>query len=339
MQVGDVVLIREKKSGIDKQFYIKQIDEEISADDIKQTLRLEQFKLAQDFLFGLSSINAPVPNQANTGQGQTSLFGDISIAGTMVVQGGRPLTNGNLEPIVAQWDGGDLNISIGLVTPPANSNTYIWRWIYIAEDVYSPYLGGLWQTPELLTGNANATAWFSYATPSPSPAEVLDLSGTFSGLFSSSTLPYDFRSNIDSSSSRRYFRPLLRPSSWISNDGLTAYNTATTLSDTWAGGPGVPAGLHNYLYGNLRIAQTNQFNNTSAGFVGVELFAPATQAAILYGITSDVLYGVDFGLPLPNNTQLNYAIQNKKTACYLGILCANDAGVICTKRIPFQLSI
>jgi hypothetical protein len=333
-QKGDVIQIIESLTNTNQLFIIDQIDTEIQGSQPQQTLRLTPFKNTQDYQFGISAyVGAALPNQPDQSLGQTSLISSVTIAGTQVVQNGQPVTDSALNALIPTWDGSPLAIEIETAKPPAGSNLYIWRWMYIAEDVYFQTSLGY----ALCTGDGNSSI-FPSNPAGPTLAETLDLSGTLMGLKSAATYGYDFRANNDTNYARRYFWPLLRPSDWLTDDGTTAYTDVHTFDSTWSGGPGYN-GTAAQLYGNLRVGFSNYYANATSGYKGQELYAPGTPAANALGASSTAKYGVDFGEPvtLSSGQALVYGIKRAQTPCYLGILVATTAGVYQLKRIPFML--
>lgn len=346
LEMGDVVCIRENKTGIDRNFQIEQITLEYDAENIKQKLRVHEIKQTQDYQFGIGGVaGAPIP-LGNTGIGQTALISAVSINGTQVVSNGQPVTDSLLNPVVPTWDGSSLPISIstvgvdtltylynslsGVTTP----TLWIWRAIVLAEDAY--VISG---SPSLATQNGNSLGGggvFPSYPSSPTADFALDLTGSaYEAPGGTATFPYDFRAGFDTASSRRFFRPLLRCSDWLSNDGITGYTTAQTFNSTWTGGPGLTSSAIQF-YGEMRFGMSDYFKNTSSGFVGQELFAANTPAATLLGLSSTVKYGVDWGSKTFNGS-MSYGINKSITPCYLLILVASNAGIIQAKRIPFNL--
>lgn len=353
LQVGDCVSVREMKTGVNQDFYIQQITKEFDGENVKQTLRLQQQKQAQSNTAGNSFYaGAPIPNTPNTGIGQTSLLASVSLVDTThgtqtVLSNGMPVLNGLLNPVVAQWDGGPLTINIDTVAPGVfggtQSNLWIYRAMYILEDVYNVTS----DPPVVCTGNGcslNGGGIFVGNSPTPSSAAILDLTGEQNGFFGVSTEGYDFRANLDTAEGRRYFRPLLRPANWVLHDGITSYQTAQTFSDTWSGGPGVyKLDIHGdpsqtFLYGNLRAGISNAFNNTSPYFYGQALYATGTAGSEAIGASSTTQFGWDFGYPAVGFS-MTYGIKRKNTPCILLISLMCDSGVIQTQRIPFTLAL
>jgi hypothetical protein len=330
LEVGDLIGVVEDHTGLTDAefptaFIINQIDNDIQGADGTMKLRLQQYKMSQDYMFGMSAnIGAPQPINPNQIQAQAGFISDVSIAGTAVVTNGQPSTGNAMQPEVAVWNAsGALPISISVV-PPAGGALYIWRWMYIAEDAYAP--------SGIVTGNGSSVGMTSYPS-NPGAAWGADLVAALSGLFNTSTLPYDVRTNADTTISRRYWWPLLRCADWRANDGVTTYTTNTTLTSTWSG-----FGYTNATvtpFGSLRIGINDYFTNTSGGFVGVQLYNN-TPAAVQLGQSSTMKYGVDFGQSYSNKT-IYAGIKRKHTPMYLGILVATTTGGMQLKRIPFIL--
>ena len=321
LQVGDAVTVVESKTGINKDFYIKQITEEMNGGDITQTLRIEQLKKSQDYMFGIGAyVGAPNPTNANGIQASTNLISSVSIAGTQVVYNGKPVTDASLNPLIATWTGGNLPISITTNTPFSNSTNgqaqlYIWRWIYIAEDAYE--IGGGGNVINLCTGNGNSanlnTLYPGSSQQIPSSPYAQDVQGAISGLFYNNTYPWAYRTNSDTPTSRRYFWPLIRPSSWYTNDGVTGVTTQTTWSDTITQGPGA-SGANVQFYGNLRVGMSNFFGNVTSGYRGVALYASGGTVTTVSGkftvpqIGGNVTIQVANGSSLLNGTLVNIVI-------------------------------
>jgi hypothetical protein len=359
-QCGDILTIRESRTATDLDFYIDQNRKEITGADIKQTLRVVQFKKSQDYNFGLASyFGAPQPQTGQNGnQGLGGLIAQVSIAGTAVVTNGQPVKNTQGTPLVASWNGGGLTVDIETITPPNASSIALWRWIYIAEDAYVETSNGT-----ILKAYGNGQSCGIYPNPEgPTPAQVSDLTGAYYEFFQDyahtfggfnpnnvATLPYDFRANLDSVGSRRFFWPLIRTADWIANDGVLSASVISS-SSTWNGGPagstvidpnGTPDGGASgfyQLYGNLRVGISDFFQTTTLAYSGVALYATGTPGALALGATSTANYGVDFGLPV-NPNKLFYGINRKITPAYLCILAASTAGTYQFKRIPFQLAL
>lgn len=357
-QPGDIVTIIEKKTGTQMDFSINQITTAIDGETVKQTLRLSQFKRSQDYMFGIGAYaGAGLPTSgSNASQGQTQLITDVSIGGTAVVTSGKPVTDQSLNQIQAVWSkGSPLPIVISTQAPVVNGtqcSLYVWRWIYIAEDAY--VIAGNGELYKA-TGNGQSCGIYPSNPIGPNAAQIADLSGgyyaqTMSGGDHTSghwpyTLPYDFRANLDTPNSRRFFWPLLRCSDWITTDGVTDVG-GQTLTSTWSGGVGVEAtqsvgniitgaqtGVQ--LYGNLRVGLSDYFSNVTVGYTSQGLYYPNTPAANALGCSSFARYGVDFGPPVVAN--MIYGINRKQTPAYLCILAATDGGNIQFKRIPFIL--
>lgn len=327
LQVGDPVQIIENKTGINKNFYIQQIDTDISESDYKQTLRLIQLQSNQDYQFGLqANIGAPSPSNPNVIQTQSGLISQVGFQNandptpTYVVANGIPAVDASYNPINFYWAGGSFNVIINLATPPSGESYYIWRWMYLSEDVYT---GG-----QIVSGDGSArNIWGS------NRSYLTAMNATYgAGTTSALAQPYDVVNNADSARSRRFYWPLLRPSDWVTNDGVTAYTTGQTLTSTWSAGPGAASGC--YMYGNLRVGLNNTFFNTTSGFIGVQIYNSSYFTNTL-GASSNISYGVDFG---PTSSQsLYYGIHRKTTPGYLGILVATTAGTFQYKRVPFYL--
>lgn len=333
LQVGDPITVIEKKTGINKNFYIKQITTDINGSDYKQTLRLEQLRGTQDLQFGLgANIGAPLAGNPNAITTQSGLIAQVSLNGTTVVNNGQPVLDTSLNPVIYNWNGGALNISITLASV-AGANSYVWRWMYVAEDAL---VGGPDGRQIICTGSTAQTGIPSPVwTPYYTTKDVL-IANSWS-MFPHLPAPYDVLNNVDSPRSRRYYWPLLRPSDWLSNDGVTAYSGVTTLNSTWTGGPADNNGSGSQLYGNLRVGINDYFQNITSGFVGAQLYTTGTVAATTLAATSTIRYGCDFGTRTA--VPLGYAIKRKVTPAYLGILVATTAGTMQFKRICFQLSI
>lgn len=328
LQVGDAVTIIEKKTGINRDFYIKQIDDDIQGSEYRQTLRLQQLKMNQDFMAGLQ-IYAGAPNPANPNQIQATsgLIQTVSINSTTVVSGGQPVTDQYYNPVLATWNGiSSLPISITLTTPASGVNTYVWRWMYIAEDAYQ-------SNGTLLTGYGPLTSPYSTQNQAYS-----DITSSLVGYSGTPGLPSDVRANTDTPVSRRYWWPLLRCSDWLTNDGVTAYTSASglTLSSSWTSGVGTGSATSMQVYGRLRAGVSDYDSPVSAGFAGQALFASGNPGATAIGASSTSKYGVDFGVSVA--TGAYYAIKRKVTPAYLGIIVANTNGVFQQKRIPFSIT-
>lgn len=331
-QVGDLVNVTESKTGMSFNCIINQIQDSISGPDYQQTLTLQRFYNSQDYMFGLQpNIGAPTPQNSNQIQAGTGLVNSVIFSNgnntQAVVQEGMPVVDQSLSPVVFEWSSTQpLNISVG-ITPPTGSNCYIWRWIYLAADAY---LGN-----NVITGNASYLGLTGYPT-APIAKAIADLTGALFGDLNTMTLPYDVRANQDTPISRRFWRPLLRCSDWITNDGTLAINTNTVLNSTWTGGPGLSNTTY-YAFGGLRVGQNDYFGaTTTGGFSGVQLYAPGTPAATTLGASSTIRYGVDFGNSYGNQI-INYGIKGVRTTAYLCMLVAADTGVMQYKRIPFVL--
>lgn len=335
-QVGDVITVRENKTGVNRDFNILQVTKGFDGENVQQTLRIKELRRTQDFLFGLSAFaGAPIPSSPNPAAGQTALISTVTINGQTCVSGGQPVLDTSFASIIPTWNGGNLTIAIETVAPAPGASLWIWRWIYGAEDAY--VLSG--STFSLATGNGNGVNGgnvYPGNSNTPSNATILDLTGSANGLHNASTQFYDFRSNIPSQYSNRFFWPLLRPSGWVTHDGVTAYTSAQSFSDTWTQGPGVTGTFS--LYGNLRVGLSDFFGSTTSGYVGQALYAPGTPGASAIGANSTVKYGVDFGNPITSKTMV-YGIKRKNTPFYLGILCATNNGIVQFKRCPLMLSI
>lgn len=336
LQIGDGIWITEAKTGLDNPFIIKQIQESVTKGLIDQTLSVDRLIQSQDYMMGIqANIGAPVATDTNLVQVQSGLitrvgFSDSSHALINVVSGGEPVTDGSFLPIVYNWDGTPLNIQID-VTPPSGANLYIWRWLYIAEDVYN--------STGVVTGNGSA-AGLTSAPASPGSNWALDLTGAMGTVLDSQpnashTYPYDWRTNTDTPISRKFWWPLLLCSDWVTNDGITAYSTSQAFSSTWSGGPGVSGSFK--TYGNLRIGQNNYFSNTTSGFKGVQIYGPGTPAATTLGASSNISYGVDYGINYSGTVWSG--IKRKQTPCFLGILIATTNGGMQLKRIPLMLRV
>jgi len=339
LQVGDCVTVREHKTGVNQDFYIQQITKEFDGENIKQTLRLQQQKQAQTNISGNSAYTgAPIPSTPNTGIGQTSLLASVSIGGTSVISNGQPVLDGSLNPVLAQWNGGNLTIAINTVAPGIQtgiqSHLWIFRAMYILEDAY--VVSG--STTTLATANGNALTGgnvYSGNSSTPSNATVMDLTGYQNSLYGASCQGYDFRAAFDTAESRRFFRPLLRPAAWVTHDGITAYTSAQAFSDTWTQGPGASGTLS--LYGNCRFGMSDFFGTTTAGFQGQALYGTGTPGAAALGQSSTVRYGWDTGATVSKT--MVYGIKRKITPCVLLIMLMSDTGVIEQRKIPFQLSL
>jgi hypothetical protein len=321
LQVSDALTIVENKTGINKDFYIKQITEEMNEDSITQTLRIEQLKKSQDYMFGLGAyIGAPLPTNANSIQATGALITSVSIAGTEVVYNGKPVTDNSMNPVVATWDGGNLDISITTAAPYYDSTNgqaevYIWRWIYIAEDAYELQPGG--DVINLCTGNGSSanlnTLYPTYETQTPSSPYAQDVTGAISGLYYNNTYPWGYRTNSDIPTARRYFWPLIRPSSWYTNDGVTGVTAAHTWSDTITQGPGA-SGPNVQFYGNLRVGLSNYFGNVTSGYRGVALYKDTGTITTTSGtfkipaVNSNVVVPVTSGTAINNGTVVNIVV-------------------------------
>ena len=329
LQVGDPIAVIEHKTGINKSFYINQIDTDIQGPDYAQTLRLTQLKSNQDFQFGISEvIGAPSPTNPNAIQTQTGMINSVGFQNatdstpTFVVANGVPAVDSAYNPVNFNWSGGSFKIIIGLSNPPTVSGStnsyYVWRWMYIAEDAL---VGS-----QIVTGDGSAANIWGGNQPYLTAMNAVYGAGTTNAL----AQPYDVVNNLDTPRSRRFYWPLLRCSDWA-NDGTTAMTTGQTLTSTWSNGPGAS---QPYMYGNLRPGMTNYFFNTTRGFTGAALYNSQFFQSVLQ-VSSTVQYGVDFG---PQSTQtMSYAIKRKTTPCYLGILVATTAGTMQLKRVPFYL--
>lgn len=328
LQVNDLIWVRDTQLGLDRPFFIKQITDNIQADTWTQTLTVEQFKNSQDFMYGLGAYaGAPIPSNPSTLQAASSLISVVTIAGTTVVNAGMPLLDSHMNPVIAQWNGGSLPISITLAAPPAGGTSYIWRWIYIGEDA------AIQST--VCAGDGSAAGVYTGGGFSGSLRTALSiLFGSSSYVNRSIPMPYDVLNNVDTPRSRKYWRPLLRCSDWIANDGVIGYPGMTTFASTWTGGVGAASPQ---VYGQLRVGITDYYNNTSSGFSGQALYRSGTPAANVLGASSTAKYGVDFGTG--TNATINYAINKKNTPAYLCILTANTAGSVQYKRIPFNLAV
>jgi hypothetical protein len=331
-QTGDIITVIEQKTGVALDFFINQITKDFQGPDVKQTLRIQQFKKTQDYAFGIGAyFGSPNPTSgSNANQGETNLINEVVINGTTVVTGGQPVTDGAFNPVVASWDGGSLPIVIATATPPSGAQFALWRWIYLSEDAYvdtgTEYL--------LATGNGQACGLYPDNPEGPVPEQVADLTGDFYRMLGHCTLPYDFRANNDTAATRRYFWPLIRCSDWVSTDGTLI--AGGTLSSTWSGGIKVASPIQ--LYGNVRVGLSDYYGTTTSGYNGIAIFAEGTPGSNAIGATSTSKYGVDFGVPITGKTMF-YGIQRKITPAFLCILIASTAGSFQFKRIPFSLNL
>lgn len=311
------------------RFRITQITNQIKNEDWSMVLRLERHALSQDWNFGIApNIGLPQSTNANAIITQSGYISQVSLNNATgpainVVSNGQPLTDQSFMPYIFNWDGSPLTIGITLDNIPSGASAYIWRWMYIAEDAY--FNGGV------ITGNGNSV--LSAAGGSP---WVNVLTSDLYALSGSITLPYDVRANIDSPIARRFWWPLMRASSWKTNDGVTAYTTTTTLTDVWSGGPGTSGNWNSY--GGLIVGKNDFFGDQTLGFVGQPLWASGTPGANALGASSTMKYGVDFGM-LYTQSPIYYGIKRKQTPCYLNILVATTAGTAQFKKIAFMLSL
>lgn len=316
LQVGDAIVVMEYQTGLNKQFYIEQITEEIQGPDCKQTLRVQEFKGNQDFQFGVSFYaGAPEPQNANAIQTNDKLINAVEIGGVTVVQNGQPILDSNLNQIIATWNGGSLPISISLFDPntiASGSHVYLWRWMYISEDVYDQ--NGLPLTAPGFSGSSPYSSQIPVDFPN-----------------------WDYLNGQDSPRARRLYWPIMRCVDWANDGPLTPYTSAVTLNSKWSGGPG-NYGYQGSIYGNLRVGLSNYFGGTSPNYSGVSVFAQGTPAQTILGGISNVKYGLDWGNSY-NGQVLTYGIKRKYTPCFLGLLAIADSGVCQLKRIPFQLVI
>lgn len=323
---GDVVTVKSWQTGVNQDFYINQIDEDLQDGGATQTCRVTQFKASQDFVGGLQQYaGAPLPQNQNQISASAGLIDSVSINGTSVVTGGNPVVDQFYNPVVAQWNGGALPISIGLKAQPSGVNSYIWRWMYIAEDVYD--------SAGLVTGIGPLTS--PYSSQAQANGDFLSSMMPLSG---SHPCPADVRTNNDSAVSRRYWWPILRCSDWLANDGVTPYNSATVLSSTWSQGVGASS-VTTTVYGGLLAGVSDYDTPVSPNYVGQALFAAGTPAATALGASSTAKYGVDFGTSIVFPSAPYAGIKRKQTRCFLGILVANTSGVYQLKRIAFSLSV
>lgn len=328
LQVGDPISLTEKKTGIAKNFYINQITHDITNDQWKQTLRLTQFKGNQDFQFGLqANIGAPAAGNPNAVETQTGLISYVwmqnktDATATYLVQAGLPAFDTSFNPILFNWNGGPVTIGVQLTTPPAGVIAYIWRWFYLAEDAY---VG-----TSVCTGDGSgANVWGNNLSYTNYIANIYG-----SARVASFCNPYDVANGNDTTRARRFYWPLMRCSSWLTQDGIMAITSSTPLTDTYSAGPGA---VNPTTYGNLRIGQNDYFTNTTKGFVGVKLYNN-TYASQTLQASSSINYGVDFG-PTTSQT-INYGIHRKVTPGFLCIFVATTAGTMQFKRIPFNLTL
>lgn len=326
LQVNDTIWIKSSATGTDKAFIIQQITEEASAESYSQTLRVEQFKGTQDYSFGLGAyVGAPNPANPQNIQAASGLISNVNINGVNVVNNGQPVTDNSYLPVLPTWDGHSaLGISITVATPPAGGTGYIWRWMYLGEDAIF--------NGNILTGSLDQSGVYpSQAPPGSSLTTILE--NLFGHYPATHTLPYSVQQNTDTPRSRKYYRPLLRCTDWLTGDGTPAWTSLSTFNSSWNGGIGVS---NPYLYGNLKVGISDFYGNTTSGFSGASLYAAGTPAATLLGASTTTKYGVDFGVP--TSELIYYAIKRKMTPAYLCILVANTAGSCQFKRIPFWVS-
>jgi hypothetical protein len=189
------------------------------------------------------------------------------------------------------------------------AQTYIWRYMYMAADpVYLSNTIG----PVFMSGANAGTINYPVLYPT-----------------------YDITNGLDTAASRRFYWPLLRPSDWIANDGVTGYTSDTTLTSTWSGGVGATTPE---IYGNLSVGKSSYYGNVSTGYRGQPLFAQGTPGAAILGLSSQAEYGIDFGTT-GSTGRIYYNVASKTIPCYLGLLAANTAGSHQFKRIQFQLAV
>jgi len=111
LEVSDKIAIRSKKTGIYRDFIIKQIDEELQSGDYKQTIRAEELYDAVNYSVGIANIVSQSTSQAATvALPSTTLIGAVQLGnfngvGTYAIQSGDFVVNPQtLERILPIWD-------------------------------------------------------------------------------------------------------------------------------------------------------------------------------------------------------------------------------------------
>ena len=311
LQVGDPIVIKDSQTGLNRNFYINQIDDQIS-DSWTMKCRISELKGSQDYQYGLAAYaGTPNPTAANVIQTMSGLINSVSINGTSVVSGGEPVVDSNYQPILASWDGASsLPISIVLSQTAVAANTYVWRFMYIPADCYYTIAGGP----------------FNLATGQVGPTTFLNKS-------------YDYINNYDTIRARRNYWPILRASDWLANDGVTSYPSTSiqTLNSSYT--LGIAGGANPTLYGGLVYPKTDYYANTTTGFVGQPIWGAGTPFASAIGASSTTKFGVDFGYNATGSTVFIPTIKSKTTRAYMVIVAASTLGVIQTKKIPFNISV